>query len=40
MCLTQTTTNQFLNQEYNTSHLLIGISSTATRRKSGRRGSR
>ena len=31
MCLTQTTTNQFLNQEYNTSHLLIGISSTATR---------
>ena len=35
MCLTQTTTNQFLNQEYNTSHLLIGISSTATREEIG-----
>ena len=31
MCLTQSTTDQSLNQEYNTSHLLIGISSTATR---------
>ncbi len=31
MCLAQSTTDQSLNQEYNTSHLLIGISSTATR---------
>ena len=31
MCVAQTSTNQFLNQEYNTSHLLTGISSTATR---------
>ena len=31
MCLTQSTTDEYLNQEYNTSHLLIGISSTATR---------
>ena len=30
-CLNQSNTDQFLNQEYNTSHLLIGISSTATR---------
>ena len=31
MCLNQSTTSEYLNQEYNTSHLLIGISSTATR---------
>ncbi len=31
MCLSQSNTDQYLNQEYNTSHLLIGISSTATR---------
>ena len=31
MCLAQSTTDEYLNQEYNTSHLLIGISSTATR---------
>lgn len=31
MCLAQSNTDQYLNQEYNTSHLLIGISSTATR---------
>ena len=31
LCLTQSTTDEYLNQEYNTSHLLIGISSTATR---------
>ena len=31
MCLTQSTTDEYLNQEYSTSHLLVGISSTATR---------
>ncbi len=31
LCLAQSTTNEYLNQEYSTSHLLIGISSTATR---------
>ncbi len=31
MCLAQSNTDQYLNQEYDTSHLLIGISSTATR---------
>ena len=30
-CLAQSSTDEYLNQEYNTSHLLIGISSTATR---------
>ena len=35
MCLTQSTADQYLNQEYNTSHLLIGISSTATRDEIG-----
>ena len=33
MCLAQSSTDQYLNQEYNTSHLLIGISSTATRQE-------
>ena len=31
VCLAQSTTSRSLNQEYNTSHLLIGISSAATR---------
>ncbi len=31
VCLAQSSTDEYLNQEYHTSHLLIGISSTATR---------
>ena len=31
MCLSQSATDEYLNQEYDISHLLVGISSTATR---------